>query len=173
MKVRVQSRPRLAQPSFYAKNPQVLCLTLLANALTLSRNAALTVRAQLVVCCCGELKGFNMFRVLPLLLMIGLIALAPLAVPAQDKDKDKDNKVVDEKKADEPKKVDEPVKAEIPPAPKGEVRTAVVEVVPGRWDYALTLVPVISLLLIAILFVLVLSLRSSVNQLEERIKGGS
>jgi len=163
-------------------------LTLLANPLTLSRNAALTVRAQLVVCCRGELKGFNMFRVLPLLLMIGLIALAPLAVPAQDKDNKVDEKKVDEKKVDEKKvdekkveepakKVEEPGKAEPPvtPATKADKPVAVVkgEYVPGRMEYALSLVPVISLLLIAILFVLVLSLRSSVNQLEEKIKGGS
>ena len=136
-----------------------------------------------------------MFRVLPLLLMIGLIALAPLAVPAQDKDKVVDDKKVDDKKVDDKKaddkkaddkkaddkkaddkKGEDPVKPEPPVTPvtqKSETKGTLVEVIPGRMDYALSLVPVISLLLIAILFVLVLSLRSSVNQLEEKIKGGS
>lgn len=122
-----------------------------------------------------------MFRVLPLLLMIGLIALAPLAVPAQDKDNKVDEKKVDEKvdekKVDE-KKVDDPVKAEPPvtPATKAEEKKGTPALVYKELDYAEKanqILPFISLILIAVLFVLLLSLRSTVSQLEEKIKGGS
>ena len=122
-----------------------------------------------------------MYRVLPVLLIFSLIAFAPAAVPAQDKDKDKDVKVDDkDKKTDDKDKKGDDKNGKEKPAPvekkNGEPvkKTAPVQepwyVTKGRavqqwW-------PLLGLVLFAGLYYLVIKIRSDLTRLEEQMKSG-
>jgi hypothetical protein len=109
-------------------------------------------------------------RVLAFLLIIGLLAAAPLPGIAQDKDKD--DKKADAKKDDEPKRADEPKKAEEPP--KKEEKPAAHAPVPSdrntRSQWASEILPTITLILILVLFALALGVRSEIKKLEQKLQ---
>lgn len=119
-----------------------------------------------------------LYRVLAMLLITGLLASAPLAGIAQDK-KDKDEvKKADEVKKDDVKKDDEPKKAEEPPKKdeKPAAPTTQVVRVPSEWnvrsEWASEILPIVTLVLIVVLFVLLLGVRSEIKNLEQKITGG-
>lgn len=131
----------------------------------------------------GDERDTMLYRVLALLLITGLLASAPLAGIAQDK-KDKDEvkkaddvkkddvKKDDVKKDDEPKKVDEPPKKEekvvATPAPATHIVT-----VPSDANRAAErvseILPIVTLVLIVVLFVLLLGVRSEIKNLEQKL----
>jgi hypothetical protein len=118
-------------------------------------------------------------RVLAFLLIIGLLAAAPLPGIAQDKDKDdkkadvKDDAKKDDTKKDDVKK-DEP--ASKPEEPKKAAPSTHLVAVPSKfnlWSEGVSeILPVVTLILIVILFLLLLGVRSEIRSLEQKITGG-
>ena len=114
-------------------------------------------------------------RVLAFLLIIGLLAAAPLPGIAQDKDKD--DKKADVKKDDDTKKddkeapKDKPVASEKPATPATHVVP-----IPSEWNvrgqWAGEILPTVTLILIVVLFVLLLGVRSEIKNLEQKLGGG-
>jgi hypothetical protein len=116
-------------------------------------------------------------RVLAFLLIIGLLAAAPLPGIAQDKDKD--DKKADVKKDDEPKKAEEPPKKAEEPPKKDDKHTAPTThlvPLPSPWNlrsqWAGEILPTVTLILIVVLFVLLLGVRSEIKNLEQKLGGG-
>ena len=93
-----------------------------------------------------------MFRILPLMLLMGLIAFAPLAVTAQQDDKKKDDTKKDEKKDLKVYPIMGPVES------TWQARAKEV----GEWW------PLISLVLFAGLYFLIIRLRADLGRLEEQ-----
>ena len=103
-------------------------------------------------------------RVLTFLLIIGLLAAAPLPGIAQDKDKD-DKKADVKDKADELKKAEEPRKKEEKPAAHAPV--------PSEWNirsqWASEILPTVTLILILVLFALSMDVRSQIKKVEQKL----
>jgi len=104
-----------------------------------------------------------MKHVLALLLTLGLFASLPVTAPAQDP-KPADEKKMEEKPAEAKPTAATPAPA---PAPAGEMSFG------DKVYHSINpILPFILLVLILVLFMMVASLRTSLNQLEERVKGG-
>ena len=116
-------------------------------------------------------------RVLAFLLIIGLLAAAPLPGIAQDKDKD--DKKADVKKDDDTKKDDkktEETPKDKPAAPEKPAAPAThVVPIPSEWNvrgqWAGEILPTVTLILIVVLFVLLLGVRSEIKNLEQKLEG--
>jgi hypothetical protein len=94
-------------------------------------------------------------RVLAFLLIIGLLATAPLPGIAQDKD--------GEPRAGEPRKTEEPLKKEEKPAAPvpSELNT--------RSGWASEILPTVTLVLILVLFAFITDVRSHIKKIEQKL----
>jgi hypothetical protein len=118
-------------------------------------------------------------RVLAFLLIIGLLAAAPLPGIAQDKDKDDkkaDVKKDDDTKKDDAKKDDKEAPKDKPAASDKPAAAAThVVPIPSEWNvrgqWASEILPTVTLILIVVLFVLLLGVRSEIKNLEQKLEG--